>query len=78
MAAQPLVLPLGPSHEIRVDASEEWIQPGPVEASVVVDPSLHDFVEEMRKVVNDLSLRRLIRNLVASVYRLMASRYSPP
>jgi hypothetical protein len=33
VAAQPLVFPLGPSHEIRVDASEEWIQPGLVEAS---------------------------------------------
>jgi hypothetical protein len=37
VAAQPLVSPLGPSHEVRFDAPEQWIQPGLVEASVVVD-----------------------------------------
>src|SRR6266851_3693324 len=51
MAAQPFVLPLGPSHEIRVDASEQWSQRGLVEASVVVDPPLHDLVEHVCKVV---------------------------
>ena len=47
MASQPLVFQFVPAHKLCVDASEEWIQPGPVEAPVVVDPSLHNFVEEV-------------------------------
>ncbi len=54
MASQPLVFPLGPTHEVCVDASEEWIQPGLVEAPVIVDPSLHNFVEEVCKLVQRL------------------------
>src|SRR6266568_1305804 len=50
MGAQSLVLPLGPSDEILVHASEKRIQPGLVEASVIVDPALHDLVEHVCKV----------------------------
>src|SRR5262249_25517847 len=54
VAAQPVVLPFGPSNEILVDASEKWTQLGLVEASVVIDPPLHDGVHRSRKVVQRL------------------------
>src|ERR1700730_3887417 len=54
MAAQPFLLPHGPSNEILVHASEKRIQPGLVEASVVVDPPLHDFIEHVCKVAQRL------------------------
>src|SRR5689334_24879135 len=38
VAVQSFVLPLGPSHEILVDATEKRMQPSLVKASVVVDP----------------------------------------
>ena len=58
---QPLVFPLGPTHQILVDASEERIQPGLVEAPVVVDPALHDRLMNRARSARVLSLRRLSR-----------------
>jgi hypothetical protein len=54
MAMQPLVFPPGASHEVLVNAPEEWIQHGLVEASVVVDPTLHHRVEHACKVAQGL------------------------
>src|SRR6185437_6286284 len=45
VAVQSLVLPCGPTLEVAVDAFEEGIQHGLVEAPVVVDPALHDRVD---------------------------------
>ena len=50
VAAQPLVLALGPTHEIRVDAPEDLDQHRAVEAPVVVDPALDDRIEDPRQV----------------------------
>jgi len=50
----PFVFPLGPSNEILVDASKKWIQHRLVEASVIVDPPLHHFVEHVGKVTQSL------------------------
>src|SRR6266568_2556934 len=50
VAAQPFIFPFGPSHEVLIDASEKWIQPGLVEAAIVVDPALHRAVDQLCQV----------------------------
>src|SRR5713101_7746129 len=52
--AHSFEFPLGPAHQVRVDAPEERMQPGPVEAAVVVDPPLHDDVHHLCKLVQCL------------------------
>ena len=47
---QPFVLPHGPTHEVVVDASENRIQHGLVEAPVIVDPPLHDRIDHSCQV----------------------------
>jgi len=50
VAAEPLELLLRPTIQIIADASENRMQPGLVEVTVVVDPSLHDGVDPPGKV----------------------------
>src|SRR5713101_6651216 len=52
--AQSFEFPLGPAHEVRVDALEKRMHLGPVEAAVIVDPPLHDDVHHLCKVVQSL------------------------
>src|SRR6266542_1244227 len=53
-AVQPFVLPRGPSDNVVVNTTEKWIQPGLVEATVIIDPPLHNNIHQLCKVVQRL------------------------
>ena len=57
MASQPFVFPFGPSHEVRVDASEERVQPGLVEALLPQIGGLHMVKPDLGKMGGNATKR---------------------